>query len=233
MIPRIGAVTIGQSPRTDVTGDFLDALGGEVVLLQKGALDGLTEEEIIELAPQKDDYVLVTRLQDGTQVKVAESRIHQRMKLAIQELEDAGATLVVLFCTGEFQDLVSRRLLLRPDALLRCVVGELIGDGRLGVLVPVPEQIPAMMKKWQGVGGSCECQAVSPYTATHEELETAARTLAFRGADLVILDCIGYTRQMRDVVHVAAGTPVILPRTFLGKLAGELLGLQGDPFPAG
>lgn len=224
MIPRIGAVTIGQSPRTDVSGDFLDAIGSEVELLQSGALDGLTEAEIAGMAPQKGDYVLVTRLRDGSQVRVAESRIHQRMKLAIQELEDAGATLVVLFCTGEFPDLVSRRLILRPDALLRRVVGELIGDGCLGVLVPVPEQIPAMMKKWQGVGSSCECQVVSPYTSTHAEMETAARLLASRGVDLVILDCIGYTRQMRDVVHIAAGTPVILPRTFLGKLAGELLG---------
>ena len=37
---KIGAVTIGQSPRTDVTCDILPILGDNVQLLEAGALDG-------------------------------------------------------------------------------------------------------------------------------------------------------------------------------------------------
>ena len=43
---KVGAITIGQSPRTDVTQDILPLLGDQVELLQAGGLDGLTREEI-------------------------------------------------------------------------------------------------------------------------------------------------------------------------------------------
>jgi protein AroM len=221
---RIGAVTIGQSPRTDVVGDFLGAVGAPVELLQRGALDGLSREEIAALAPAEGDYVLVTRLRDGTEVKVAESRIRERMAEAVRFLENEGVSLVVLFCTGEFPGLVSRGILLRPDALLNRVVGALIGNGRLGVCVPAAEQIPAMTGKWKGVGRDCVCVPVSPYTAPLSDFKVAAAELAARGADLVVMDCIGYSREMKEAVGAVIGVPVVLPRTFLGRIAGELLG---------
>ena len=62
---KVGAITIGQAPRTDVTKDILPLLGEEVELIQAGGLDGLTREEIQAFAPGPDDYVLISRLQDA------------------------------------------------------------------------------------------------------------------------------------------------------------------------
>ena len=62
---KVGAVTIGQSPRVDVMGDMKAILGEEVEVLEAGALDGLSMEEIEEMEPGEDDYVLVSRLQSG------------------------------------------------------------------------------------------------------------------------------------------------------------------------
>ena len=56
---KIGAITIGQAPRTDVTADILRIFDDSLELVQAGGLDGLTKEEIAEFAPGKDDYVLV------------------------------------------------------------------------------------------------------------------------------------------------------------------------------
>ena len=42
---KVGAITIGQAPRTDVTKDILPLLGEEVELIQAGGLDGLTRED--------------------------------------------------------------------------------------------------------------------------------------------------------------------------------------------
>lgn len=224
MKPVIGAVTIGQSPRVDVTADFLPAVGREVTLLQRGALDDLTREEIAALAPADGDYVLVTRLRDGTEVKVAEERIHERMRAAVRYLEDQGVSLILLFCTGEFPGVVSRRILLRPDALLAATVGELIGGGVLGVCVPSAEQIPAMTRKWAGVGSACVCAAVSPYSASPDAFRKAGAELSLGGADLIVMDCIGYSADMKKIVQAETLKPVVLPRTFLGALTGELLG---------
>ena len=44
----IGALTIGQSPRTDVIPEIQEFLGGAEIL-QAGALDGLSRAEIDEL----------------------------------------------------------------------------------------------------------------------------------------------------------------------------------------
>ena len=42
---RIGAVTIGQSPRSDVMVDIKPILGPDIEIVEAGALDGLGKEE--------------------------------------------------------------------------------------------------------------------------------------------------------------------------------------------
>ncbi|HCA41385.1 MAG TPA: AroM protein, partial [Aminobacterium sp.] len=74
----LGTVTIGQAPRTDIIPDIMPILGENVEVVESGALDGLTKDEVAEMAPKKDDYVLVTRMQDGSSVTVAERYITAR-----------------------------------------------------------------------------------------------------------------------------------------------------------
>ena len=69
---KIGAITIGQAPRVDVTADILSIFDDSLELLQAGGLDGLTREQIAEFAPGKEDYVLVSRLTDGSSVTFAD-----------------------------------------------------------------------------------------------------------------------------------------------------------------
>ena len=63
---RVGTVTIGQSPRVDVTPDLRRILGDGIELVESGAHDGLRRERIAGMAPREGDYVLVTRLADGS-----------------------------------------------------------------------------------------------------------------------------------------------------------------------
>jgi len=50
-VPKIGAVTIGQSPRVDIVPEFRAAAGLELEIVERGALDGLSPDEIRTLAP--------------------------------------------------------------------------------------------------------------------------------------------------------------------------------------
>lgn len=221
---KIGAVTIGQSPRTDVAPEFQKALGIDADLLQCGTLDGLSREEIAAIAPKEGDYILVTRLRDGTEVKIAEEHIHERMKGCIRRLEEAGTDLIVLFCTGEFPDLDSRCIILKPDVLMEHVVPGILRKGRLGAVLPSADQIPILGNKWKKTGLDTVCDAVSPYSAGEEELRRTARRLRDRNVDLVVLDCIGFTEKTKRIFREETGKPVILPRTLLGRIAGEMLG---------
>lgn len=220
---RIGALTIGQSPRTDVAGEFLQAVGQEVELLQCGALDGLSKDEISRMAPKAGDYILVTRLRDGTEVKIAEQYIHDRMKECARSLRDAGAEMLVLFCTGEFPELEGEVLLLKPDVIMEHVVPGVLRRGKLGAILPSADQIPLLGKKWEKTGLQVELTAASPYSGKEEDFRRAATYLKNRGVDLIVLDCIGFTQSIKSIVRETARCPVILPRTLLGRIAGELI----------
>lgn len=65
---KVGAITIGQSPRADVVQELLPLMGEQVELIQAGALDGLTREDIQAFAPGPEDYTLISRLRDGSSV---------------------------------------------------------------------------------------------------------------------------------------------------------------------
>ena len=69
---KIGAITIGQAPRTDVMEDLDDILRGDVELIQAGALDLLTLEEVETLRPDGTGNTLVSRMRDGTGVMLQE-----------------------------------------------------------------------------------------------------------------------------------------------------------------
>ena len=72
---KVGAITIGQSPRMDVVQELFPLMGEQVELIQAGALDGLTREDIQAFAPGPEDYTLISRLRDGSSVMFAERHI--------------------------------------------------------------------------------------------------------------------------------------------------------------
>src|SRR5665647_636386 len=62
---RLGVLTVGQAPRDDVTPTLRAVLGESVLLRESGALDGLTEEGLADLAPRDSETPLETRLSGG------------------------------------------------------------------------------------------------------------------------------------------------------------------------
>jgi protein AroM len=220
---KIGTITIGQSPRVDIVPEFRRALCMDAEIVERGALDGLSLEEVRNLAPRAGDYVLVTRMSDGTEVKIAERHILDRLKGCVGDLEQRGVDLIALFCTGEFPELRSSRLLLRPDRLLANVVSALLPRGALGVVVPTAEQVPILEKRWRREGVEVACDSVSPYTASAAEIERTAERVAARNPDLVVLDCMGFTLEAKKVFRDVTRRPVVLPRSVLGRIAGALL----------
>jgi protein AroM len=188
----LGLVTIGQSPRDDVMPQMSPFLPGDVQVRHMGALDGLAHEQILALAPGPDDYVLHTRLRDGSSVTIGRERIVSLVQGCIDELEEEGANPIVLLCTGEFPELRGRRLLVEPDRLLINVIRGL-GVRRLGVMVPLPSQIDELTEKWDEIDVTVTFAAASPY-ADEDEVTRAARALRGHELDLVVMDCMGYTR---------------------------------------
>ena len=217
----LGLATIGQAPRDDIMPQMLPLLPAGLDIRQVGALDGLTNEQIAELAPGPQDYVLHTRLRDGLAVSVGRERITPLVQSCLRQLEGKGANLIVLLCTGEFPGLRSDALLVEPDRLLVSVVGGL-RPRRAGVLVPLPSQIEAAAEKWRELGAEVVFVAASPY-GEQTELTRAADELKRHPLDLVVMDCMGYTLTHRRVVTQATGRPVVLASRVVARIVGELV----------
>ena len=142
MTLRVGTVTIGQTPRVDVTPDLMKILGPEVELVEAGALDGLSSEQIAAMAPRPGDYVLVTRLADGSSVQICERTVTSLVRQKIAAHFAAGIPAVLLLCTGEFPDFPTGGLLLRPQRVLFNMVQAVVPAGaKLGVFMPSPDQL--------------------------------------------------------------------------------------------
>jgi len=219
---KIGLVTIGQSPRTDVTPTIREALDPEVELVEKGALDGLTKEEIDMFVPAAEDYVLVTRMRDGTSVEVARRHVFPRVQKCVEELEKMNVDLTLLLCTAEFPEIKTKKLLMYPDKLIANIIWGILNRGKLGVVVPEKKQIPLARRKWKNKGISLVIATANPYGEIKAS-KKAADFLAKQNVDLIILDCIGFTPKIKELFVRLTGKPVILPQTVIGQILKELV----------
>jgi protein AroM len=217
---KIGMVTIGQSPRNDVISEIRGILG-PLEIVERGCLDELTKEQIESLVPKERDPFFVTLLRDESSVRISREKAIALLQQLVKELENEDAALIALLCTGDFPDLKSKKLVIKPGKLIHKIVqGMLTGEKKLGVIIPSSQQIEQTKKKWNNLNP--EIAVASPYE-NPRQIGEAARRLKAKSVDLTVLDCIGYTRQMKQKVKEVTGKPVILPRTILARVSRELL----------
>lgn len=224
MMTSFATLTIGQAPRSDIMPLLMAYLPAKSVT-HVGLLDGLSTEQIEQrYAPAEGDAVLVTRLLDGSQVSLAASRVERGLQEKIDLLEELGCMTILLLCTGEFNHLhANNALLLEPDRIIPPLISSIIGLHRAGIVVPVESQVVEQANKWRKLA-KAPCFAVaSPYISDDQALTEAAMRLAEQGAEVVLLDCIGYNRHHAEVLKKHLNIPVLLSNVLMAKLAAELV----------
>jgi len=219
---KLGVVTIGQAPRVDLIPEIKPILGKNVEVIERGALDGLSLKEVEAFYPGKDDEVLVTRMADGTSVTVAEKHIYPRLKDQVKRLESEGVQVILIACTGEFPPFDTRSLIVYPQKVLYHIVVSLAQGLKLGVLIPDELQVASTKKRWSKAAREVIVEAASPY-GNIQKVESAADSLSMSGVDIVVMDCIGYTLEMRELVSKLTMKPVLLARSVASKVVSELL----------
>ncbi|KUY58980.1 hypothetical protein WS45_10715 [Burkholderia sp. RF2-non_BP3] len=219
----LATLTIGQAPRPDIAPVVEAAMPRGVKCVHAGVLDGLTRAEMDRrFAPRKKQPKLVTRIADGTTVVLDKEAVGIAMQEMLERLEARGSDAVLLLCTGEFDGLSCRRArLFEPDKMIPAVVGVLAQSWKVGVIVPLREQIETAMSKWQDLATPALYEAASPYVGDSRELTAAARALRARGAQMLVLDCMGYEQRHRECASREAGCPVILSNTLAARLVAE------------
>ncbi|MFB5674963.1 AroM family protein [Paenibacillus terreus] len=221
---QLGMITIGQAPRTDVAPIIEKYLDGRAELVQVGVLDGMTKEYIDEqLAPEAGDYVLTSRLVNGESAVMGRSKIQPILQQKIYDLEERGIEQILLLCTGVFPGLETRTAyLIEPDHIIPPTVKALVGTRRFGVLVPLEEQRENLKPKYTPYGMNPVFAVASPYINNPEHYRAAALELKEK-ADIILLDCMGYTEEARQLIAWTSGKPVVLSNAIMAKLVSEMI----------
>jgi protein AroM len=222
----IGLATIAEAPREDVVPDIAGLLPGDVRIVERGNLNGLTPDEIAALAPAPGEVGIVARLAGGGETLLSHGKILPRMQRLVDELvRDEGADLVVVLCGADWSALRCPVPLVNPGRLFPAVVSALAHGRRLGVIKPSAGQVAQESERYQRLGIEAVVTSASPYVggARLDLARRAAEELRGAGCDLIWMTCIGMDEPLREVVAEVTGKPVILARSLLGRVAGELV----------
>ena len=217
--PVMGVVTIGQTPRPDLAATFAAAAPHADVRVA-GALDGLSSEELTDLAAP-GPYPLLVRLAGGGVAEIPRDRLAPHVVRVAGELAAAGASLVVVACAGEFPAVPCRVPVLVPGRVVPAAVRAFAAGARIGVVTPNAAQAPFATRKWRDDGFDAVVTHASP--VDHDDIARAARVMREAGVALVVLDCMGHDDAYRDAFARLSGRPVVAVQGLVAHLAAAMV----------
>ncbi len=217
MKPTLLVFVIGQSPRPDVEAQIAAAAPGVTVSLE-GALDGMSREQIAtEAAPRDDADTLFTVLPTGETTTISKAVVTDRLATRLRDGVPA-----LLCCTGAFKGLPQRATIVQPSAVLNGLTASLLPAGILGLFVPLPEQVETLGEMRARPGLLPVAVPLRPLSDA-AAIDAAARHMAARKPDLVILDCMSYTRADKARIAAILDCPILLPIAVAARVAASLL----------
>ena len=216
---QVAFITIGQTPRVDMVPEVCEFIGKDIKVVELGALD--------ELSLMKSPHCgrRITKIAwsrgSGTVVKqiVGKTWMRLRLQCLLDELNADDYFIMVLLCTGHFDRLRGKGLFLEAHSIVDLGVEAIAESARsLGVTVPLVEQIGEVHYKRRADQRILITHA-SPYAPGR--LDEAAREL--KQADVIVMDCMGYTESMRQTVADVSGKPTLLARRLVAAAVSQLL----------
>lgn len=217
---KIGMLTIGQSPRNDLI-PMLKEIIGNVEIIEAGALDGVSYEEVKEIDLKLDDYILVTRMRDGREVKITKKWVLPRMQEKLDEIESHGVRLTVVMCTGKFPQFKSKGIVVTPMEIMKGVLEATIKSGKIGVVYPTHEQIEGGYATWERPGVEIYGDSVSPYEA--DDVDALCERLAKENLDIILLNCFGFPLSIKNTVIEKTGVPALHSSALVARVVKELI----------
>jgi protein AroM len=220
--PKLGALVVGQSPRPEVEAEIMALADGAIDLDLRGALDGFSRAEVDRMKPVDDADTLFTRLPNGDGVIISKRKVVEHGTKQLEDLANAGYDVTMVMCTGEFPAWMERFRVIFPSRTLGATVQACLPSGRLGVFTPLAEQCAKSTARWQAAGYDATVLAMSP-NVTIDEARAIAAEMGETRPELLVLDCMSYTREIKQAVREEAGAPAILAVSSAIRTALELI----------
>lgn len=224
MNPTLAILTIGVVP----VGAILPLLAGQVPeeqIKHISLMGSLSKEEALqEYGVEAWHEPMLTLLSNKEVVEVSRQKTEQALQSAIEVLDGQGYDVILLMSTYRFTKLHARNsILLEPQRIIPPLVASIVDGHQVGVIVPIPELLSSQAEKWALLENPPLYALASPVFGTEQELVDAGRMLIDQGADVLMLDCLGYHQKHRDLLQQELDVPVLLSNVLVAHLASELL----------
>lgn len=205
MKPRIGAITISQSPRHDLLKPMI-AMFPEHEIIEAGALDNLNISDLPDgtYAP----YPLTTTLNNGDLVTLDRDFLAPLVQNALHKLEAQGVQISVLLCAGDFPKLIGNMPLVKPTDMVQDIL-RAMGISNLAVISPIAIQQPPIEKKWEDAGFQPSVWTMpSNITAEQQAIWINTQLTTHHQVACVVLDYVGYPTDSMVILQKQITKPV-------------------------
>ncbi len=210
--------------------DFVtEHLHTSATLIIHGALDGLSDEQLRAMEAHPISKGVPVELNNGEYVYVDHGQIDRIARTRIEQLQTQGSQTVLMCCTLPWPSLENMPGVICPSPVLEAnALALLPKGGTLGVIQPYEETCQEEIKHWLKLGVKEGVKVLAKTVSAHDEspqnLTNAVSTLIAQGAQLIVLDCLEFTRDHLTAIRQATNKPVILPISLLGKILDEAYG---------
>ncbi|ATF93942.1 AroM family protein [Cedecea neteri] len=224
MKPTVAILTVGKVSVSEVL-PFLTEHISEQQISQVSLLGNLSPDEVrhqFSLSPGEES--LLTLLADNTITSVGRDKISIAMQGIIEQLDNQGYEVILLMSTMPLTGLSARNaILLEPERIIPPLVASIVDGHQVGIILPVADMIKFQELKWRKLTHPPLYALANPVHGNEADLLEAGRKLMAEGADVLVLDCLGYHQKHRDLLQKQLDVPVLLSNVLVARLAAELL----------
>lgn len=211
---KVGLISMGQSNGKGMKENIEDILEPRFEIVGVGILDNYSFEEIKnKFWPKEGETYIVSSIENNQMVKISQIKAHKLIEEKLKILEQNDIMCNMLMCTGQFSEFSNNGILLRPEKIIYSVLKGL-GVKRIGIIVPEEDQIEDSLKQYNEFNP--QILAASPYGPTENIFKVSSKF--DKDLDVILLDCMGFTENMKKIVQDVTGLKIILPRTLVSGI---------------
>ncbi|EAQ4296665.1 AroM family protein [Salmonella enterica] len=224
MSASLAILTIGVVPMSEVL-PLLTEYIDEQHITHHSLLGKMSREDVMaDYAVEPGDDPLLTLLNDNQIAHVSRQKVERDLQSVVEVLDNQGYDVIILMSTAAIKSMAARNsILLEPLRIIPPLVASIVDGHQVGVIVPVVELLAAQEKKWQVLQMPPVYSLANPVHGSEQQLIDAGQALLDQGADVIMLDCLGFHQRHRDILQQALDVPVLLSNVLIARLASELL----------
>ncbi|EOT8833419.1 AroM family protein [Escherichia fergusonii] len=224
MSASLAILTIGIVPMEEVL-PLLTEYIDENQISCHSLLGNMSREDVMaEYAVEAGEDPLLTLLRDNQLAHVSRQKVERDLQSVVEVLDNQGFDVILLMSTAAIKNMTARNtILLEPLRIIPPLVASIVDGHQVGVIVPVEELLAVQAQKWQALATPPLYALANPIHDPPQQLIAAGKELLENGADVIMLDCLGFNQRHRDLLQKNLDVPVLLSNVLIARLASELL----------